>query len=308
MPARQTCPASSYWPAALRAAASRSASAKTSSGPLPPSSPVNGTTFAAAAVPMCTAVSGEPVNEMRRAPGCRVRRRADLLADPLHDVEDAGRDTRLGDEVAEERARERRPLRRLQHDGATGGERRSGLPRREHERRVPGRDHDCGPARHPDDAVPRPVRLPDALLVRDREVRVGAEVARPAGDDPCPERAEQHRHVDALDRREPLDVLVDEVGEPVQHRRAARRAERRPVGERRRQPPRTQGQPRGHRRARPRASGCASIGLRSVNVSSLATRSPPMKCSVETSTPATSTRLTTRARAPSRGRRRCSRR
>ena len=49
VPARQTCPASSYWPAALRAAASRSASAKTTSGPLPPSSAVNGTRFAAAA-------------------------------------------------------------------------------------------------------------------------------------------------------------------------------------------------------------------------------------------------------------------
>ena len=33
---------------------------------------MNGTTFEAAAVPMWTAVSGEPVNEIRRTPGCRV--------------------------------------------------------------------------------------------------------------------------------------------------------------------------------------------------------------------------------------------
>ena len=39
------------------------------------------------------------------------------------------------------------------------------------------------------------------------------------------------------------------------------------------------------------ASGRASIGLRSTNVAPLPTRSPPMKCSVETSTPATSVRL-----------------
>ena len=70
MPARQTWPASSNWPAAFRAAASRSQSSKTSSGPLPPSSPVNGTMFRAAATPMCRAVSGEPVNETRRTPGC----------------------------------------------------------------------------------------------------------------------------------------------------------------------------------------------------------------------------------------------
>ena len=43
VPARHTWPASSYCPAALRAAASRSASANTISGPLPPSSAVNGT-------------------------------------------------------------------------------------------------------------------------------------------------------------------------------------------------------------------------------------------------------------------------
>ena len=38
VPARQTWPASSNWPAAFRAAASRSQSSNTSSGPLPPSS------------------------------------------------------------------------------------------------------------------------------------------------------------------------------------------------------------------------------------------------------------------------------
>ncbi len=66
MPARQTCPASSYIRAAVAAAASRSASAKTHSGPLPPSSAVNGTRFRAAAIPIVTPVSGEPVKLMRR--------------------------------------------------------------------------------------------------------------------------------------------------------------------------------------------------------------------------------------------------
>ena len=65
MPARQTWPESSYCPAAFVAAASRSASANTISGPLPPSSAVNGTMFSAAARPMCRAVSGDPVKLIR---------------------------------------------------------------------------------------------------------------------------------------------------------------------------------------------------------------------------------------------------
>ena len=69
VPARHTWPESSYWPAALRAAASRSASSNTISGPLPPSSPVNGTRLRAAATPISRAVSGDPVNDTRRTSG-----------------------------------------------------------------------------------------------------------------------------------------------------------------------------------------------------------------------------------------------
>ena len=64
------------------AASSRSASAKTSSGPLPPSSPVNGTRFEAAARPIARAVSGEPVNEIRASVRARGERGADLSPIP----------------------------------------------------------------------------------------------------------------------------------------------------------------------------------------------------------------------------------
>src|SRR5262249_40322475 len=140
VPARQTWPASSYWPAALRAAASRSASAKTMNGPFPPSSAVKGTRFRAAATPIARPHSGEP--GLGRAgegdpPDARVRdeRRAGLLSDPLDDVEHAGREAGLGREVGEQRGRERRPLCRLEDDGAAGGQGRRRLPRREHEGR-----------------------------------------------------------------------------------------------------------------------------------------------------------------------------
>ena len=146
----------------------------------------------------------------------RDERGPDLLADPLHDVEHARRKLRLGDEVREQRARERRPLGRLEDHGRACREGGGRLPGREHERRVPGRDHDRRPARHPDHPVVGAVRIPDALLVRDREIGVAPVVARAAVDQARLQRAEQHRHVDALDGCEPLDVGVDQVGEPVE--------------------------------------------------------------------------------------------
>jgi hypothetical protein len=66
-------------------------------------------------------------------------------------------------------------------------------------------------------------QVPVALLVGSRQVGVGAVVARAAGDHASPQRAQQHRHVGALDRGQLLHVGVYEVGEPVQIGRAARR-------------------------------------------------------------------------------------
>ena len=144
-----------------------------------------------------------------------------------------------------------------------------------------------------------------------REVGVGAEVARAARDHPRAERPEQHRHVGALDGGEPLDVRVDQVGEPVQVRRAARGAERRP----RRGPRLAAATASSASRSPPRATSARRLRVdraqRSMNVASLPTRSPPMKCSVETSTPAivdAAHDLMRAALAPSRGRRRCRRR
>ena len=151
--------------------------------------------------------------------GVRDERGAGLLADPLDDVEDAGREAGLGGQVGEDRARERRPLGRLQDDGAAGGERGRRLPGREHEGRVPRRDDRGRAGGHADDAVLGRVARPVALLVGLGEVGVASVVARAAGDDARPQRALEHRHVEALDGREPLDVGVDQVGEPAQVRR-----------------------------------------------------------------------------------------
>ena len=64
--------------------------------------------------------------------------------------------------------------------------------------------------------------------MRDGKVGVRPEVASAARDDPGTQRAEEHRHVGALHRREPLDVRVDQVGEPVHRLGATGRPERRP--------------------------------------------------------------------------------
>ena len=181
---------------------------------------------------MWTAVSGEPVNEILRTPGWRVSAAPasspipwTTLKTPGGKPASATRSQRSEQESGDHSAG-------FSTTVQPGRERGRRLPGREHERRVPGRDHDRRPARHPHDAVARPVRLPDPLLVRDGEVGVRTEVPRAARDHARAERAEEHRHVRALDRGEPLDVRVDQVGEAMEVRGAAVRAERRPARER----------------------------------------------------------------------------
>ncbi len=69
VPDRHTCPALSYCSTALATARSRSASANTMNGDLPPSSSDSGVRLAAAALAMIRAVGTDPVKEIRRTPG-----------------------------------------------------------------------------------------------------------------------------------------------------------------------------------------------------------------------------------------------
>ncbi len=231
VPDRQTWPASSYWPAALRAAASRSASANTMNGFFPPSSAVKGTMLRAVACPIAWAAPTEPVSATRRTSGWATSAAptsspmpwttfstpggipASLARSPSSE-HDSG-DHSAGLSTAVQPAASAGAV--FQVESMNGA--------------FHGRDDHRGARRHPLDAVPRPVGAPVALLVGQREVRVGAEVARAAVDHARAQRAQEHRHVAALDGRELLDVLVDQVGQAVQERRAAGRAQRRPGGE-----------------------------------------------------------------------------
>ena len=294
VPARHTWPASSNWPAAFVAAASRSASANTISGPLPPSSAVNGTMLRAAAPPIGAGLGRAGEAHAPHA-GVGHERRAGLLADALHDVEDAGRQAGLDREVGEQRARQRRPLGRLQHDRGARRQRRRGLPRREHERRVPRRDHGGRAAGMRSTRLRGAVRLPDPLLVRRGQVGVPAEVAGAAADHARPQRAPRAWPCRGTRRSRPGRIRIDQIREPVQVGRP------RPAGPDRRPLPGTRlgrqrgrpGRPRAPGRGRPRrAARTSSVETTVLEASIKATppASPPMKCSGETSTPATSTR------------------
>ena len=70
-PAAHICPVFKVMPATIAGmAASRSASAKTTCGDLPPSSRCSGVRFFAQAAMMLSPVSGEPVKLIRRIRGC----------------------------------------------------------------------------------------------------------------------------------------------------------------------------------------------------------------------------------------------
>ena len=71
-----------------------------------------------------------------------------------------------------------------------------------------------------------------ALLVGGRQIGVGAVVARAARDHAQAQRLLEHRHVEALDRGDALDVGVDQVGQPPEVTARPGGAERGPGGER----------------------------------------------------------------------------
>ena len=71
------------------------------------------------------------------------------LAEAVHDVDDARRATRVGQDLDEALGEQRRVLRGLQHDGVAADERRSELPGRDGDRKVPRRDRADDADRHP---------------------------------------------------------------------------------------------------------------------------------------------------------------
>ena len=146
------------WPvepnAALRtmpAASSRSASASTMVGFLPPISSCT----RARRLPHTSAtlppVASDPVNEMARTCSCATSA-PPASPRPCTTLSDAGRQAGLDEDLGQPRRAERRQFRGLEHHGVAADQRRAGLPRRNGDGEVPRRDR-------ADDAERRPQRV-----------------------------------------------------------------------------------------------------------------------------------------------------
>ena len=121
-------------------AASRSASAKTICGPLPPSSSVTGQWRFAASCATHAPVAGEPVNEMCSMPGCAASAAPASRAEPGDDVERAVGQPDLGGELRDAQQRQAGVLGRLHHARVAGRERAADRAAEDLQRVVPRND------------------------------------------------------------------------------------------------------------------------------------------------------------------------
>ena len=121
-------------------AASRSASAKTMLGLLPPSSRVTRLSVSAAFFMMIWPTSVEPVKAILSTPRWATSGVAGGLAEAGDDVDHAGGEPGLHGQLAHAQGGERGLLGRLEHDGAAGGQRGAPLPGDHQHREVPGDD------------------------------------------------------------------------------------------------------------------------------------------------------------------------
>lgn len=187
---------------------------------------------------MACPVAVEPVKTILSTPECSASGAPASLSGPGHDVDHAGRHTRLVHQIRDQQWRQRRLFGGLEHDGAAGRERRADLPHRCRRGCVPGDDgaNDAHRllSREGDDVTRK--RIVDRLPV-DRGGHAGvisehaehAKLVRPRPDD-------RHAHVSRVGLADLLPVLLEEVGDPQQQRlplkrlEAAPRAVKRPTG------------------------------------------------------------------------------
>ena len=224
-------PATQLWPVAAKmpatcalAALSRSASAKTMNGDLPPSSSEVEARFSAELRTMWRAVVGAAgkgdVGDLRMARSARRRKSAPK---PVMILTTPGGKAGLVDEPGEFEQRRRAVLRGLDHEGAAGRQRRADLDRREEELAVPG--HDGGDdadrlAPEPDlhvGLVDRQMRAFDLV----GEARIIAIVVGDIGD-LRRGLADDLAGVAVSSSASAARILRDEIGEPIEQLAALR--------------------------------------------------------------------------------------
>ena len=144
------------------------------------------------------------------------QRVAGILAESVHEVEDALRQPRLFEDPRPQRRRQGSELGRLQHDRVAGREGGAELPRLEHERRVPRRDEPRDADRLAVDVVDLAARhLVGVVGLRHDQVGEEPEVLGRAPR--LPERLrDRQARVEALELGEPGIPRLDDVGDAVQ--------------------------------------------------------------------------------------------
>ena len=163
-----------------------------------------------------------PVNDSLSDHRVADQRVAGRLTGAGHDVEHPGREPGLLDQGGQAQHGERRVLRRLEHDGAAGGQGRGDLLGEQQQRRVP-RDHR---ADHADRLAQGEDHVVAALVGRQRLAGqlvdpagvmvedVGHEGRRGGVDGP---EAQRDAVVQRLQLQQLVAVLADQVGDPAQH-------------------------------------------------------------------------------------------
>ena len=201
-------------------AVSRSASLKTTFGDLPPSSERNFLEIAGGSVDDQLADFGRSREGDLVDVGMRSQRSSCRLAIAGDDVDHAFGESGFHDQFAQTQRGERSLLRRLQHDGAAGGQRRTKFPRGHQQREVPRNDL----ADDSDRLAQRVRKILRARRVGNREWnRVAFDLGRPSRH--VAEQIDRQRDVsslrdverlavvEALDVAELLGMLFEQVGE-----------------------------------------------------------------------------------------------
>ncbi len=248
--AQQSCPAlPNIPPGAAAAAAAMSASAKTTLADLPPSSSVTRLIVCAAPAAIRRPTSVDPVKATLATSGCSTRRCPHVEPGPATTFS-----TPSGRPASSASSAKRSALSGVSSAGFSttvlpGGQRRPELPRRDRQREVPRRDHR-------DDAERLAERHRHAAAHRDR---VAEQPLGCAG--VVAEGVDDHAHLAArvadrlagvarLERRELLEVLLDDRRDATQQPRAVRRGD---------------GPPRGPGRDRARDGGVRLLDARAGN-------------------------------------------
>ena len=145
--------------------------------------------------------------------GVRGDRFTDDRPDPADQIEHAGREPHLVDDVGQDERVDRRHLARLQHDGAAGGQRRGDLEDDLVQRVVPRRD-----GAHDADRLTDDEGVPDLLLPFEALGGVGGIGERAGGQAHLDGSRQRHRHAHLV--RDDLGDLVgagaERLGDPGQ--------------------------------------------------------------------------------------------